>query len=102
MQSLSDALRAAADGRVSWTIGVALAGALLLQIVIEIFRGLLRAFYDRRQQRATMERLRLQVQEARLRQKDAEKASLVWNGCRKFSVVKNANQLPQNRHAHVV
>jgi ferredoxin-NADP reductase len=88
MQSLSDALRAAVDGRVSWTIGVVLAGALLLQTGIEILRGLLRAFYDRRQQRATMERLRLQVQEARLRQKDAEKASLVWNGCRKFSVVK--------------
>ena len=92
MQSLSDALRAAVDGRVSWTIGVVLAGALLLQIIIEIFRGLLRAFDDRRQQRATMERLRLQVQEARLRQKDAERAGLVWNGCRKFSVVKKTSE----------
>src|SRR3989442_842434 len=92
MQSLFDTLHAAVGGRLSLTIGLALIGALFIQVVIEVGRGLLRLYYDRQQQRATLVRLQLQVQETRLRCHEVEQTKLVWNGYRKFTVARKVRE----------
>ena len=55
---------------------------------MEIFRSLLRLAGERRQQRVTLEKLRAQVAETRLRCREAEQAQSGWNGIRKFAVAK--------------
>ncbi|MCC6823746.1 MAG: 2Fe-2S iron-sulfur cluster-binding protein [Verrucomicrobiota bacterium] len=90
MQSLIDTLHALAGGELSLVVGLLLAAALLLQLLIAVFRSGLRLYAERAQQRATLEKLRLQVQEAKLRCQQAESGKLQWNGCRKFSVVKKS------------
>jgi ferredoxin-NADP reductase len=92
MQSLFDTLHAFVGGKLSLTIGLVLVAALLLQVVIETGRGLLRFFSDHAQQRVALEKLRLQVQETRLRCQEVEQTRLVWNGYRKFSVAKKARE----------
>ncbi len=92
MQSLFDTLHAFVGGKLGLTVGLLLVAALLIQVVIEAGRGLLRFFSDRVQQRAVLEKLRLQVQETRLRCQEVEQTRLVWNGYRKFSVAKKARE----------
>jgi ferredoxin-NADP reductase len=92
MQSLFDTLHAFAGGKLGLTVGLLLLAALLIQVVVEAGRGLLRFFSDRAQQRVVLEKLRLQVQEARLRCQEVEQTRLVWNGYRKFSVAKKARE----------
>ena len=74
------------------TVGLLLAAALLIQVLIEIARGLLRLSAERAQQRVTLAKLRLQVQETKLRCQEVEQTRLVWNGYRKFSVAKKARE----------
>jgi hypothetical protein len=88
MQSLFDTLHASDGGKLGLTVGLLLLAALLIQVVVEAGRGLLRFFSDRAQQRVVLEKLRLQVQETRLRCQEVEQTRLVWNGYRKFSVAK--------------
>src|SRR5688572_19904113 len=92
MQSLFDTLHAFVGGKLSLTIGLLLAAALLIQVLMEIGRGLLRLFSERAQQRVTLARLRLQVQETKLRCQEVEQTRLVWNGYRKFAVAKKARE----------
>src|SRR5260221_1661652 len=92
MQSLFDNLHELTAGQLSFTIGLILAGALLVQLAIEIGRGLLRIYSDHGQQRVALEKLRLQVQETKLRCREAEQSNLLWNGCRKFTVAKKARE----------
>ena len=47
MQSLFDTLHALVGGRLGLTIGLLLAAALLIQVLIEIVRGLLRLYFER-------------------------------------------------------
>src|SRR6185295_1813141 len=90
MQSLFELLHDATGGKLSFTIGLVLAAGLLLQLLIEIVRGLLRLISDRRQQRLALERLRLQIQETRVRSQETEQTKLLWNGNRKFTVAKKS------------
>ena len=60
--------------------------ALFVQITIEIGRGLREFYFDREQQRAVLEKLRLQIREMRLRCQEAEQGKLVWNGCRNSKI----------------
>ena len=90
MQSLSDTLHTLVRGELSLTVGLLLVAALLLQVVIGVFRGGSRLIAERAQQRLTLEKLRLQVQETRLRCQEAEQGKLLWNGCRKFSVARKS------------
>ena len=90
MQSLFDTLHAVAGGKLSLTIGLVLVVALLVQIAVEIGRGLRRFSHEREQHRTTLAKLRLQVRETQLRCQEAEQTKLVWNGCRKFTVAKKA------------
>ena len=92
MQSLFDTLHAVAGGKLGFTLGLILVVALLLQLVLEAGRGLVRLYYARAQERTALEKLRLQVQETKLRCRDAEQNKLVWNGCRKFTVAKKIRE----------
>src|ERR1043166_392276 len=93
-------LHKATGEQLSFTIGLVLAAGLLLQLVIEIARGLLRVYSDRRQQRLALEKLRVQIKETTLRCQEVqfvllhllttlrcqevEQNKLLWNGHRKF------------------
>ncbi len=90
MQSLIDTLPARAGGELSLTVGLLLVAALLLQVLGAIFRGGSRLYAERAQHRATLENLRLQVREARLRCQEAEQGKRQWNGYRKFTVAKKS------------
>src|SRR2546423_929939 len=92
MQSLFDLLHEATAGKLSFTIGLLLAAGLLLQLVIEIARGLLRVYSERRQQRLALEKLRLQINETKLRCQGAEQSKLLWNGHRKFTVARKSRE----------
>jgi ferredoxin-NADP reductase len=89
MQSLIDTLRQAAGGG-----GLGLAGGLALTAVLVLWAGfvLLRAvrrlYGEHLQQQLALQKLRYQVEEVRLRCREAEEARFGWNGCRKFSVAR--------------
>jgi hypothetical protein len=88
MQSIFSSLRSIADGRVSLGIGLGLLGLLLVVLLIEIFRALLRLRFERIHQRLSAERLRWQLQETKFRVEEAKQAQLQWNGLHKFRVAK--------------
>jgi ferredoxin-NADP reductase len=92
MQSLTDTLHTLVGGRFGLTVGLLLAAALLIQVLVEIGRALLRLYSERAQLRVTLAKLRLQVQETKLRCQEVEQTRLVWNGYRKFSVAKKARE----------
>ena len=86
--TLIDSLRQAGGGSLSFAIGFALLAGLLAWLALEIFRSLLRLAGERRQQRVTLEKLRAQLAETRLRCREAEQAQAGWNGIRKFAIAK--------------
>lgn len=92
MQPLFDELQKLTAGQISLTLGLLLVAVLLAQGLVEIARGLLRLRGEGKQQRAALEKVRLQAREARLRCEEVEQGKLRWNGYRKFSVVKKARE----------
>ena len=90
--TLIESLHRASGGSLSFTVGLLLLGGLLGWLVLEIFRSLLRALADHRQNRATLEKLRAQLAETKLRCREAEQAQTGWNGIRKFAVVKKIRE----------
>ena len=90
--TLIESLHRASGGSLSFTVGLLLLGGLLGWLVLEVFRSLLRALADRRQNRATLEKLRAQLAETKLRCREAEQAQTGWNGIRKFAVVKKIRE----------
>lgn len=92
MQPLFDQLHALAGGKLSLAVGLLIVAALLFQVFIALLRGWSRFNAERAQQRATLEKLGLQVQEAKLRCQEAEQGKLLWNGYRKFSVAKKSRE----------
>ncbi|HXE41496.1 MAG TPA: 2Fe-2S iron-sulfur cluster-binding protein [Candidatus Baltobacteraceae bacterium] len=92
MQSLIETLRATAGGSLSLVCGLALAVMLFVWAAFEAFRAARRLYFDSHQQRMSLEKLRLQLQETKLRRLDAEQTQLTWNGCRKFTVAKKVSE----------
>ncbi len=90
--TLIDSLHHVADGGLSNVVGLALLAGLLMWLIVEIFRALLRLNADRLQQKVAVEKLRAQLAETKLRCKSAEEAESGWNGIRKFSVLKKVPQ----------
>jgi len=86
--TLIESLRRASGGSLSFTVGLVLLGGLLAWLALEILRSLLRANADRIQNRVTLQKLRAQLHETKLRCREAEQAQTGWNGIRKFTVVK--------------
>lgn len=92
MQPLLDWFNAMTQGRIGLAIGFALVAILFALLVVEATRALFRIRADRAQHRATMDRLRLQLQELRLRCEEAKQAQLQWNGYRKFEVFRKVTE----------
>jgi len=90
--TLIDSLRNASGGSFSFAVGCVLLGGLLAWLALEIFRSFLRLTAERYQQQVTLEKLRAQLQETKLRCREAEQAQTGWNGIRKFSVVKKVSE----------
>jgi hypothetical protein len=88
MQSLIETLRTAAGGSLSLAGGLVLISALGIWLVLEGLRTIRRMQADHRQELATLENLRQQLLEVRLRCREAGQAQFGWNGCRKFTVAK--------------
>jgi ferredoxin-NADP reductase len=72
----------------SLVVGLLLMAGLLAWLALEILRALLRAAAERAQQQVALEKLRAQLQETRLRCREAKQAQAGWNGLRKFTVAK--------------
>jgi uncharacterized protein len=90
--TLIDSVRHASGGSLSFVIGFALLAGLFAWLAVEICRSLLRLVDEHRQQRVTLEKLRAQLAETRLRCREAEQAQAGWNGIRKFAVAKKIAQ----------
>jgi len=90
--TLIESLRNASGGSLSFAVGFALLAGLLAWLVLEIFRALLRVAGESRQQRMALKKLRAQLQETRLRCREAEQVQAGWNGLRKFSVAKKITE----------
>ena len=90
--TLIDSLRNASGGSLSLAAGLVLLAGLLAWLAAEFFRSLLRAARESRQQGAALEKLRAQLQETKLRCREAEQAQAGWNGLRKFSVAKKISE----------
>jgi len=90
--TLIESLRDASGGSLSFTVGLALLAGLLIWLAIEIFRSLLRSNAERVQNRVSLEKLRAQLKETRLRCRETEQAQAGWNGIRKFTVAKKITQ----------
>jgi len=86
--TIIESVRNASGGSLSLGIGLLLMGGLLAWLALEILRALLRAAAERAQQQVALEKLRAQLQETRLRCREAEQAQAGWNGLRKFTVAK--------------
>ena len=90
--TLIDSLRTTSGGSLSFALGIALLAGLLAWLTLEIFRTLLRLVGENKLRRVTLENLRAQLAETKLRCKSAEQAESGWNGIRKFAVVNKVNE----------
>lgn len=86
--TLIDSLRAVSGGSLSVAAGLALTAGLLGWLALEILRLGLRLTAEFSQRRVALEKLRAQLQETKLRCREAELAQAGWNGWRKFTVFK--------------
>jgi uncharacterized protein len=89
---LIESVRDASGAGLGFVFGLALLAGLLAWLALEIFRVLLRVSGERAQQRVALDKLRAQLQETRLRCREAEQAQLGWNGIRKFTVAKKVRE----------
>lgn len=90
--TLIESLRQASGGSLSFAVGLVLLGGLLIWLMLEILRALLRLNAERRQHRVALEKLRAQLHETKLRCRESEQAQLGWNGLRKFAVAQKIAQ----------
>jgi ferredoxin-NADP reductase len=82
----------ASGGSLSLITGLVLLAGLLGWLLLEIFRVLSRAAAERSQQQVALKKLHAQLQETKLRCREAEQAQAGWNGLRKFSVVRKVSE----------
>jgi len=70
------------------TAGYGLLAIMALYGLMLIWGTLRRYYFERGQQALAREHLRQEIKAAKLRCQEAEQTKLIWNGCRKFEVVK--------------
>lgn len=90
--TLIESMRNASGGSLSLVAGLALTVGLLAWLGLEILRALFRTAAERSQQQVALEKLHAQLQETKLRCREAEQAQAGWNGLRKFSVVRKVSE----------
>jgi uncharacterized protein len=92
MQSLLANWKALEQG--NWTLIVAtfFLAVVALQVAFLLLGTIRRQFAEREQMRLSSERLKLEIEAAKLRCQQAEQPKFLWNGYRKFKVVKKISE----------
>ena len=88
MQPLLDKLQSLTAWHFGYTIGACVLAALLLHAMLQLYGFARRLGFEKQQQRLAREQMHLSIKAAMLRCQEAQAASLVWNGFRKFRVAK--------------
>ncbi len=73
---------------IGYAVGMAILGALLLHVMLQLYGFGRRLGFEKQQQRLAKREMQLSIQAAMLRCQEAEAGRLVWNGFRKFRVAK--------------
>ena len=92
MQSVIHHIQTASGGNVGLFIGLVFLGLLTLYLATLCYGTLRRLSFEREQRSLVRERLREEIQAAKLRRREVEQINLLWNGCRKFQVVKKIRE----------
>jgi len=88
MQSLIQQIQSGFGGNVGLLIGYVLLGLLGIYAASLCYGTLRRLAFEREQQSLERQRLKIEIQAAKAKTKEVEQIKLVWNGFRKFQVVK--------------
>lgn len=88
MQSIMQQLQNVLGGNLGLLAGYVLLGLLALYAASLCYGTFRRLAFEREQQSLSRERLKTEIQVAKARSKEVEQIKLVWNGYRKFQVVK--------------
>jgi ferredoxin-NADP reductase len=88
MQSLIHQIQGMLGGNVGLIIGYILLGLLAVYAAALCYGTFQRISFEREQQSLTRERLKLEIKAAQAKTREVEQTKLVWNGVRKFQVVK--------------
>ncbi len=90
--TLNHSLGIPGSSATAFALGLILISALLLWLVLEMARSLIRIIGEARQQKLALAILQTRLQETRQRCREAEMAASGWNGLRKFSVAEKIRQ----------
>jgi len=92
VQSIIHQIQAALGGNVGWFSGLVILGLLTLYLATLCYGTLRRLSFERVQRSLARDQLREEIKAARLRCQEVEQIKLLWNGCRKFQVVKKIRE----------
>lgn len=92
MQSLILQLHGALGGNPGLILGYALLAVLLLHALVLGFGTVRRVYGEREQRRLSRERLLLDIKAAKFQHQELEQSRALWNGFRKFQVVKKISE----------
>ncbi len=92
MQSLIDKAQAAFGGNFGLALGCFILGALTVQVLVMLVSTCRRFVSETEQQRLSRERLEWLVKSARSDWEQKEVAKALWNGYRKFQVIKKIKE----------
>lgn len=88
MQSLMQQVQNVLGGNIGLLLGYLLLGLLALYAASLCYGSFRRLAFEHKQQTLARERLKNEIQVAKARSREVEQIKLVWNGYRKFQVVK--------------
>jgi ferredoxin-NADP reductase len=92
VQSVIQQIQTALGGNVGLFMGLVFLGLLTLYLATLCYGTLRRLSFERVQRSLARYQLREEIKAARLRCQEVEQIKLLWNGCRKFQVVKKIRE----------
>src|ERR1700754_2693052 len=92
MQSLIHQMQSEFGGNVGLLLGYFLIGLLAIYAALLGYGTLRRLSFEREQHLLERERLKIEIQVAKAKTREVEQIKLVWNGFRKFQVVKKVHE----------
>ena len=92
VQSVIHQLQTALGGNVGLFMGFVFLGLLTLHLLTLCWGSLRRLSFEREQRSLARARLWEEIKAAKLRCLEVEQIKLLWNGCRKFQVVKKVRE----------
>ena len=92
MQSVIHHIQTALGGNVGLFMGFVFLGLLTLHLLTLCWGSLRRLSFEREQRSLARARLWEEIKAAKLRCLEVEQIKLLWNGCRKFQVVKKVRE----------